>query len=144
MLASRARLVREANWNETAVLFAADCSEHVLAMFEGHVADDDRPRRCIETMRRFAHGDASMEELDAAGSDAAQAAADAWYNAIPPESAARAVWAASTAADSTYVLVNGSGWEAAKMACQNARIASVDGSMEEKSWQSQRLLELLL
>jgi hypothetical protein len=64
-------------WNErTARLFAADCAERVLPIFEARYPDDDRPRKAIETARKYARGEATNEELIAAGAaDAADAAA---------------------------------------------------------------------
>ena len=78
------RLIREfASWNErTARLFACDCAERVLYLYEAQYPDD-RPRKAIEVARRYAEGAATREELaaaeaarDAAG-DAAGAARDA-------------------------------------------------------------------
>jgi hypothetical protein len=42
--------------------WAADCAEHVLALFEAEAPTDDRPRDAIARARAFARG-----ELDAAG-----------------------------------------------------------------------------
>ena len=55
-------------WTErTARLYAADCAERVLPIFERECPNDDRPRKAIEAARAFAYG-----EID----DAALAAAD--------------------------------------------------------------------
>ncbi|MFA7265741.1 MAG: putative immunity protein [Candidatus Nanopelagicales bacterium] len=51
-------------------LFAADCAEWVLPLFEAERPDDDRPRKAIEAARAFANG-----EITAAAWDAARAAA---------------------------------------------------------------------
>lgn len=69
-----ARLVsRVETWNErTARLFAADCAERVLPIFERERPGDDRPRLAIEAARAFARG-----EIDAAARAAAVAAARA-------------------------------------------------------------------
>ena len=74
--AQQIRLVRKREgWNETnARLFACDCAARSLKYFEKERPDDKRPRECIETARRFAHGKATQEEL-AAARDAAGAAA---------------------------------------------------------------------
>ena len=55
-------------------LFACDCAEMVLPIFEKKYPDDKRPRYAIEVARRYAEGQATDEERAAAG-DAAMAAA---------------------------------------------------------------------
>ena len=105
----RARLVRRVEtWNErTARLFAADCPERVLPLFEKERPNDARPREAIAVARRFAVGEATREELaaacaaawaarDAAG-DAARAAARAAAGA-----AARDAWDAAWAAETAW------------------------------------------
>lgn len=79
LVCRKCRLVREITvWNEqSARLFACDCAEHVLHIFEKKYPDDNRPRKAIETAREFAMGEATQEELAAAG-DAAWAARAAW------------------------------------------------------------------
>ena len=67
------RMVDEYN-ERTLRLFAADCAERVLPIYESRHPDDDRPKRAIEVARLFANGEATREELDAAR-DAARAAA---------------------------------------------------------------------
>lgn len=57
---------QEKECDREARLFACDCSENVLHIFEAKFPDDKRPRACIETARRFAHGNATTEELSAA------------------------------------------------------------------------------
>ena len=78
----RARLLRQAAVLDarTLRLFAADCAERVLPLFEARYPDDDRPRRAIETARRYAEGQATKVELRAAAAAAyAYAAAAAAY-----------------------------------------------------------------
>ena len=74
-------------WNDcTARLFAADCAERVLPLFERERPHDDRPRKAIEAARAFARGeitaaawaaarDAAWDATWAAAWDAAWAAA---------------------------------------------------------------------
>lgn len=93
----KARLLRRVEtWNErTARLFAADCAERALTIFEREHPNDDRPRKAIEAARAYARGeidDAARATAEAAAWDAARAAA--WAAA---ESAARA--AAKTAVE---------------------------------------------
>ena len=58
-------------------LFACDVATSVLPLFEEQYPDDLRPRQAIEVARRFANGDATQEELSAAGDAAWSAARDA-------------------------------------------------------------------
>src|SRR5271165_5207159 len=134
-----ARLLRQLpTWNErTMRLFAADCAEHVLHFYEEKFPDDSRPRKAIEVVRRYANGEATLEELisawDAASAAAyaAGAAGDAAYVAYAARDAARdaaraaawdAAWAASAAWDASYAArdaANAAGdaaWDAANAA----------------------------
>ena len=80
-------------------LMACDFAENVLYIFEKQRPEDDRPRKAIETSRRFANGEASQEELDAAGDAAGDAARAAWDAALDAAGdaprAARAAWTAA-------------------------------------------------
>ena len=110
-------------WNErTARLFAADCAERVLPMFDAQSPNDDRPRRAIETARRFADGEATRGELDAAR-DAAWAASRA--------AARDAAWDA--ARDAARAAARDAAWAAARDAARAA----------ERGWQNRRLAEML-
>jgi len=76
-------------------LFAADCAESVLHIYENAHPDDDRHRKAIEAARRYANGEISEEELE----DASRAARYAWYAAWYAVGATRyAAWAAEEAA----------------------------------------------
>ena len=78
---SQARLIRRVvTWNErTARLFACDCAEHVLPIFEKQCPKDTMPREAIAVARRYADGKATAEELAAARAAARAAAwAAAW------------------------------------------------------------------
>ena len=62
-------------------LFACDCAESVLHLFEDKYPEDNRPKRAIEVSRLYANGEATIEELNdawAAARDAARDARDAW------------------------------------------------------------------
>jgi len=130
------RMVRKyEGWNErTARLFACDCAEHVLPIFEKTLPDDKRPRQCIEVARRFANGEATKEELAAAWAAAGDAAWDAARDA-----AREATWDAARAA----------GWAAAGAAAGDAAraagwAAGWDAGWDaERKWQIEKLLELL-
>src|SRR6185312_10583804 len=51
-------------------IWAADCAEHVLHLFEQARPEDDRPRRAIEHARAWARGEVRMTEARAAGGHA--------------------------------------------------------------------------
>jgi len=57
-------------------LWAADCAEHVLHLFEQERPDDDRPRRAIEAGRAWARGEMSWWDARTAGGHANAAARD--------------------------------------------------------------------
>lgn len=83
------RLIRKIeSWDEKAQrLFAADCAEHVLHIFEAEFPNDKRPRETIAAVRAYARGEITSAELwvaaraTAARAAAARAAADATYAA---------------------------------------------------------------
>lgn len=68
VVVDRARLTRRVTtWTErTARLFAADCAESVLPLFESFLPDDDRPRVAIATARAFVDGNVTRKDLAAA------------------------------------------------------------------------------
>jgi len=70
-------------------LYAADCAEHVLPLFEKRYPNGARPREAIAAARAFARGEISREEM--------QVAAFAAYAAYSASAAADA--AAAAAAD---------------------------------------------
>ena len=72
----RVRLIeRVETWNDRNLrLFAADCAERVLPIYERHYPDDGRPRNAIAIARRYAVGDATDDELTAAWNVARNAA----------------------------------------------------------------------
>jgi hypothetical protein len=47
-------------------LFAADCAELALPIYEKHYPNDKRPRFAIQAARDYANGLITIEELDAA------------------------------------------------------------------------------
>ena len=53
-------------------LFAADCAESILHIFENEYADDKRPRLAIDTIRNYVKGFATKEELVTATLEAYQ------------------------------------------------------------------------
>jgi hypothetical protein len=57
-------------------LWAAECAEHVLGLFETAQPRDPRPRRAIEHARAWVRGEVTMMEARAAGGHAMGAARD--------------------------------------------------------------------
>jgi len=71
-VAEQARLIRKVEtWNnKTLRLYAADCAERVLGLYEKQYPEDDRPCKAIQAARDFANGlinkDAAANAADAA------------------------------------------------------------------------------
>jgi hypothetical protein len=78
VIALEARLVRRVGVLDEVMLrlWACDCAERVLPIYERECPGDLRPRQAIEVARRYARGEATLEELAAARA-AARAAASA-------------------------------------------------------------------
>jgi hypothetical protein len=110
--------------DRVARLFACDCAERVLPVFERECPGDVRPREAIAVARRYAAGAASEAEMaaarDAAGAAAWAAARDAAWAAA--WAAARdAAWAAGAAARDA---AGAAAWDAARDAGAAARAAA--------------------
>ena len=117
-----ARLLKETGWNErTARLFACDCAEHVLPIFEKKYPQDKRAREAIATARKFANGKATKAALAAARDAAWDAAWDA------ARDAASSPWAA--ARDAAWATAGDAAWDATRDA--------------EQKWQLRRLFHYL-
>lgn len=70
------KLIKAVNIDRELRLFACDCAERVLHIYERDNTSK-APRQAIEVARRFANGKATKKELDAAGDAAGDAAWDA-------------------------------------------------------------------
>ena len=144
LVVSEARLVRKlATWNDrTARLFACDCAERVLSIFEDKYPGDSRPRTAIEVSRRFAVGDASRASLDAAGAAARDAARVAAWDAA--RGAADAAWGAAYAARAAPRGAAYAARAAPRDAAYAARVAAgVAARGAERKWQAERLRQYL-
>ena len=73
----RALWLLERTDKRTAVYLGMRCAEHVLPIFETDFPDDKRPRRCIQTIKRWLKGRAGDAELEAAAIDCETARASA-------------------------------------------------------------------
>jgi len=124
---SKGRLLRQlTTWNSrTQRLFACDCAEHVLPLYERRHPNDARPRNAIAVARRYATGEASVEELRRAQVAAAAAAADAYAAGA----AADAYAPDATADDAAAYAPDAGGGGGARRA--------------EREWQGARLLRYL-
>ena len=138
----RPEIIPEPRLHELSCKFA----EQVLPIYEESYPGDDRPRRAIETKRKWLRGEATDEELSAAG-DAVQAAvqaaasaadnadnaanAAAW-DAWDAQSASRDAWdawaAASAAASAAARSAWSSAWDARDASAWDARAASRDAA----------------
>ena len=120
--ASTRKLLAAVNIETELRLFAADCAEHVLPIYEAAYPGDGRPRRAIEAARAFARG-----EIDEVALDAARAAAQVAARAA--QVAARAAWAAAQAAAVDAVDAQVAARAAAWAAWAAAQDAAVDAQV---------------
>lgn len=116
-------------------LWAADCAEHVLLLFEHSQPDDQRPRQAIQLARAWAHGQASMTVARSAAGHANAAAR-------PLRGAARyAAYAAAQAAAVAHVAAHELG--AAAYAIKAVRAAApgqeAQAGRQECQWQRAQL-----
>ena len=104
-------------------IWAADCAEHVLHLFEEVRPSDTRPRHAIEQTRAWVRGEVTMTQARIAAGHAMGAAREL-------RGAAReAAYAAGQAAVVAHVPAHELG--AAAYAIKAARAAALDGKAEE-------------
>jgi hypothetical protein len=121
-------------------LWAADCAEHVLPLFEAEQPEDPRPRQAIEQARAWVRGEITMTQSRAAGGHA-MGAARALRGA-----ARHAAYAAGQAACVAHVAAHELG--AAAYAIKAARAAAPSGESQragqrECQWQRDQLPEAI-
>jgi hypothetical protein len=115
-------------------VWAADCAEHVLHLFEQERADDDRPRRAIELARAWARGEVTMTEARTSAGHANGAARDL-------RGAARhAAYAAAQAAAVAHVAAHELGAAAYAIRAVQAAAGEEAGRIECR-WQRDQLPE---
>ena len=140
-------MARVDTWNEkTARLFAADCAERVLPIFENARPGDMRPREAVEAARAYVRGEINKVALVAAA-DAAWAAVDAAAAAWAARSAARA----SSAADDARAAADAAEQAAAEQAAAEQAADAAAGAaaraaaarVAERKWQAERLKQYL-
>ena len=104
-------------------LWAADCAQHVLHLFEETHPGDERPRQAIAAARAWAHGALTMSQARAAGGHA-MAAARTLHGA-----SRFAAYAAGQAAVVAHVAAHELG--AAAYAIKAVREAALEGDSTE-------------
>ena len=122
-------------------IWAADCAEHVLPLFNAKCPQDDRPRRAIETARAWSRGQATVDEAREAAF-AAHAAARSASDPAAREATSAAGHAVATAHMADHEL------GAAAYAIKAVRLASTasDGltvGERECRWQREQLPEAI-
>jgi hypothetical protein len=121
-------------------LWAADCAQHVLHLFEEVQHNDKRPYQAIELVRAWTRGEVTMSQSRAAGGHAMAAAREL-------SGAARyAAYAAGQAAVVAHVAAHELG--AAAYAIKAVRAAAATGESEyvgrrECQWQREQLPEAI-
>jgi hypothetical protein len=104
-------------------IWAADCAQHVLRLFEEAQSNDKRPRQAIEAARAWAQGEITMSQSKAAGGHAMAAARNL-------SGASRyAAYAAGQAGVVAHVAAHELG--AAAYAIKAVREATLGGCIEE-------------
>ena len=104
-------------------VWAANCAQHVLHLFEEVQPNDDRPRRAIELIHAWTRGEITMSQARAAGGHAMAAARK--LNGAPRYAA----YAAGQAAVVAHVAAHELG--AAAYAIKAVRAAALGGQAEE-------------
>ncbi|NUP11781.1 MAG: hypothetical protein HOW73_37515 [Polyangiaceae bacterium] len=121
-------------------LWAADCAEHVLHLFEGVCPDDERPRVAIALARAWARGEIKMRP-------AGRAAGGANSAARPLRGAPRyAAYAAAQAAVVAHVAAHELGAAAYAIKAASAAVAKEDGERARRlecQWQRAQLPEAI-
>lgn len=115
-------------------VWAADCAEHVLPLFEAVRPRDERPRHAVEMARAWARGEVAMTEARTAAGHANGAARD--LTGAPRHAAHAAGQAAAVAHVAAHEL------GAAAYAIKAARAAGTGGENECR-WQRDHLPEAI-
>ena len=123
-------------------IFACDCAERVLPVFEKQYPENKRPRQAIEIARLYAKGKASQEKLRAVRDAAIRAA---WAAGIAfRDTTSDAVWDAAKAAAWAAFGAAGTTSTAPAVAAMDAvKFARLAGVANEKEWQLEHFFELL-
>lgn len=123
-----------------AALWAADCAEHVLGVFERHHPEDARPRKAIEAGRAWARGELPLSAARAAAFAAHSAARDASHAAA--SAAARAAGHAAATAHVAQHAAHAATYAAKAVSNAAHPTEAVANTAKERQWQWQQLLSL--
>ena len=125
-----ARVITDPAERMLVVLAACDCAETALV----HVpAGEDRPRKCIDTVRAWTRGEATIEQVREGRS--AAYAADAAYAAAADAAYAAAYAAADAAADAAaYAAAYAYAADADAAAAADADVADADVAYAAAAW----------
>jgi hypothetical protein len=118
-------------------LWAADCAERALHLFEGARPDDRRPRKAIELARAWARGDIPVSAARG-GSSGANAAARETEEGSPARDTARAAGHAAASSHNP-----GHAIHAASYAVKALTGTDLEAAEKERSWQFDHLAEEL-
>lgn len=125
-------------WHHLLALWAADCAEHVLPIFEDAVPGDQRPRAAIEAIRAWTRGEMIWWDARAAGGRAMGAAR-------PLKGAPRhAAYAAGQAAAVGHVAAHDLGAAAYAIKAVQASVLgdqAAQAGRRECAWQRDRVPE---
>ncbi len=116
-------------------LWAADCAERVLPIYEAAHPQDRRPRKAVEAGRAWARGDIPMSAARGASSKANAAAREAEEDS-PAREAARAAGHAAAAAHNPGHALHAASYAAKALAGSDTAAAE-----EELKWQFDHLPE---
>lgn len=117
-------------------LFACDCAERVLPLFEKEYPTDKYPRKAMEAARLFADGKATEEELSIAGKQAWPSIVVAWHNSGSSDAKYYAFFASESAGIATVLGTKGN----INAPVYTAWYASIAASLNiETKWQADRL-----
>ena len=117
-------------------IWAADCAQHVLHLFEEMQPNDDRPRRAIELARAWTRGEITMSQARAAAGTANAAAREL------SGAARHAAYAAGQAAAVAHVAAHELGAAAYAIKAARAAAPGCEGESAgrlECRWQREQL-----
>jgi immunity protein 5 of polymorphic toxin system len=135
------KLVKAVNIERDLRLFAVDCAERVLHLFEHKCPNDDRPRKAIQAARDFANGKIDAAARAAAGAAAGDAAWAAARAAAGDAARAAARAAAGDAArDAARAAAGAAAWAAARAAAGAAAWAAAWAA--ETKWQKEHFEQM--
>lgn len=118
-------------------LWAADCAEHVLPLFEAQTPEDQRPRQAIEAARAWAHGEITMMQAREAATAAHAAAREAIVAAA--RNAARAAGHAAATAHMADHELGPAAYGIRAVQAANAGAEAISAGEAERAWQRSRL-----